>query len=90
MLENNRIRYRRTLDNLLESQQTFIVNNQEYTVRLQPSEKKFIVINLVDGSEVITGSGTSAHAVKINAKQALETLGVHFAPEIRKKRKQAV
>ena len=86
-LKNNRIRYKKTsTPGELVSVQTFLVNNQEYAVTLTTDPRSFTITNIGSLETALTGSGTSMHSVKINAKQALETLGVVFEDEKRSKR----
>lgn len=84
-----RIRYRKTrIEGTLESIKRFTHpnNGSRYKVILNMPEHKWMVVD--DNSEIIAASGLRVHAhkMKIDVKEALETLGIEFTTEERAKK----
>lgn len=82
-----RIRYIKQADGSFTSMRV-LKNSTGADLRpvISPDGKTGAVTSAVSGEILITVRGTSAHKTKIALKEALETLGVVFIPETRRKR----
>ena len=82
-----RIRYIKNSDGGLSAMR--VITSQsgaEYDAIIDPSGKTGHVLDYISRDVVVSVSGSSAHKTKIAIKAALESLGVVFSEETRKKR----
>lgn len=89
---NNRIRYRKRNDGLLESVLSFTHEDlgAKYRVLLNPTELSYAIVEDRTQRVFNNGRAVSMHYVKIAAKKALENLGIKFKQPERRKRNVAV
>lgn len=85
---NQRIRYDKVSDSTLASRRVFTTaGGTQVRVELDATNKRFAIKDANNGTELLTGGETVNLAVlKIQAKDALKTLGVQFAAEDRAER----
>lgn len=82
-----RIRYIKHSDGGLSAMR--VITSQtgvEYDVIIEPNGKTGHILDYISRDVVMSVSGSSAHKTKIALKAALESLGVVFSEETRKKR----
>jgi hypothetical protein len=86
--KEKRIRYVKSGSGVLKSMRNFTTRKgAEVRVELDTQNKKFIIVDAVEGTIVADGGNTVNLAVlKIKAKKALLKLGVKFDEEIRKRK----
>lgn len=92
-MNNTRIRYGKTnQDGLLQSVQKFQhpTNGARFKVLLNLTNHQWQVVDDVTDTPAATGYHNNNHKMKLDAKKALSQLGIVFAPEARKERKQSV
>lgn len=81
-----RIRYSKTNEaDVLESTRVFEYNDATYRVRLNTKELSFVIFDAKWDSTIATGSGASLQILKKRVKESLESLGISFEKENRKR-----
>lgn len=89
-----RIRYAKSNDGVLVSTKAYEIDGKSLVVKINPSDKSFIVLDLQTGGAVAAGSSdvASLATLKIMAKQALMSIGVVFEEEtrVRQEKEQGV
>lgn len=90
--QEKRIRYVKSGTGVLRSMRNFTTRKgAEVRVELDTLNKKFAIVDAVEGTIVADGGNTINLAVlKIKAKRALLKLGVKFDEEVRKRKEQNV
>lgn len=90
--QEKRIRYVKSGNGVLRSMRNFTTRRgDEVRVELDTLNKKYAIVDAIEGTVVTDGGNTINVAVlKIKAKKALLKLGVKFDEEIRKRKEQNV
>lgn len=89
-MSNMRIRYDEQADGKLRSKRTITTTqNGAVFVELDLSNKKFVILDSMTLAPIFHGGNTSNISVlKIQAKEALETLGAEFVSERRNRQQK--
>lgn len=89
--QEKRIRYIKSGTGVLRSMRNFTTRKgSEVRVELDILNKKYVIVDAIEGTIVADGGNTVNVAVlKIKAKKALVKLGVKFDEEIRKRKEEA-
>jgi len=84
-MTNQRIRYQKTAQGVLQSRRYFLTKaGQEVYVQLDLNGKKYRILDSSSGVEVTSGGNTrNISVLKIQAKKGLTGLGVEFMEEKR-------